>query len=42
METLLHITKEEARETNRKMQKGTPVTGRFLVTKTTVKLPPAT
>jgi len=31
-----------ARETNRKMQKGTPATGRFLVTKTTVKLPPAT
>jgi hypothetical protein len=31
-----------AREMNRKMQKGTPATGRFLVTKTTVKLPAAT
>ena len=31
-----------AREMNRRMQKGTPATGRFLVTKTTVKLPKAT
>jgi hypothetical protein len=31
-----------AREMNRKPQKGTPATERFLVTKTTVKLPAAT
>jgi hypothetical protein len=31
-----------AREMNRKTQKETPATGRFLVTKTTVKLPAAT